>query len=109
GVDRARADAELLREFFDNGDVVQAVREIPLNVEGHGFAGSGEGVDLCGVAEFFFDASCGGGLNELPETSAGVGEAPGGKLDVEAVKDLSDCFDRAIVHGRASVRRSIAV
>ena len=81
---------------------VQTAREIPLDVQRHGLAGAGDRVDLSGVTEFFFDCSGGGWLNKFSETRAGVGEAPGRELDVEAIEDLPDDFDGSIVHGRTS-------
>jgi hypothetical protein len=50
------------------------------------------------VAEFFLDVGGGGGLNEFAETGAGVGEAPGGKLDVEEIERFEYDLGGFIVH-----------
>ena len=46
-------------------------------MQGHGWADSGEQVNLAGIAELFFRSSGRGGLDEFSETRAGIGEAPG--------------------------------
>ena len=45
-----------------------------------------------GVAELFFDVGS-GGLDKFAEAGAGIGEPPGGQLDVEGIeRTINECF-----------------
>ncbi len=69
-----------------------------------GRAGSGDRVDLRGIAEFFFDIGGGGELNEFAEAGAGIGESPGRELDFEFVQRIPYDFDRLIVIAKSPMR-----
>ena len=88
GVDGAEPDAALAGGFFDFGHIGDAVGEVPQDVQGDGRAAAGEVVDLAGVGELLGRGGSRGGLEELAETGAGVGEAPGGQFDSESVERL---------------------
>ena len=49
---------------------------------------AGQPVHLGRVGKLLFDGGSGGGLRKLAETRAGVGEAPGGNLDLESIQRL---------------------
>src|SRR6476646_12030232 len=85
-------------------NILQAVRQIPLNVKRQSRACSRQGVNLRGVAEFLFDVCCGGRLNELSEASARIGKTPGGQLDMEFVEGFPYDFNRRVFHCEPSVR-----
>jgi hypothetical protein len=59
-------------------------------VDGDGGAAAGEAVDLAGVAQFFSGGGGGRGLLKFAKTGTGVGEAPGGEFDAEAIEGLVD-------------------
>src|ERR1700693_4518712 len=71
-----------------------------------GRASSGKGVNLSGVAEFFFDCGRRSGLNELSEARAGIGESPGRQLNFEFIERVADFFDGFIVHRNISIQAS---
>ena len=52
----------------------------------HGWAGAGQGMHLPRVAELVFNRDRGRKLNEFSKTSPGVGETPGGQLDIKIVE-----------------------
>ena len=93
GVDGAGADAEFALQGLDFGHVAEAVGQIPEHVQGHRGRDAGEAVDLGRVGEFFFDGGSGGGLHKLAKARAGVGESPGGNLDLERIQGLSGLFE----------------
>src|SRR5258708_2633071 len=65
-------------KVLDFADALNALGKIPQNVQREGGAYAGPAMDFGSVAEFFLDAGCRGGLQELAEARAGVGESPGG-------------------------------
>ena len=83
GVDGAGAHAEAALKQLDGRNVCHAVGQIPEHVEGERGSNAGEPVDLGGVGKFFLDGGSGGGLHKLAKARAGVGESPGGNLDLE--------------------------
>ena len=93
GIDGAGADSVAALEGLYFLDVGESVGQIPEDVEGHGGSDAGEAMDLGRVGKFLFDGGGGGGLGELAEARAGVCEAPGGNLDLEAVENLSGAVE----------------
>ncbi len=89
GVDGAGANAEAPLEFLDLGNVVDSVGQVPKDVEGERGGDAGEAVDLSRVAELLLDGGGGSGLDKLAEAGSGVGESPGGNLDLERVQRLN--------------------
>ncbi len=77
-----------LSSFFDGRHIRKAVGQVPEHVQGERGGDAGEAVDLGGVGEFFLDGGSGGGLHKLAEARAGVGESPGGNLDLKGVQSL---------------------
>src|ERR1017187_411061 len=61
-------------------------------------------MNLCGIAELFFDGCCGRSLNELSEAGAGIGESPGRQFNIEIVERLPYNFDSFVVHSEVSLR-----
>jgi hypothetical protein len=75
-IDGARLDAVLLSESGHGIDTGEPVLEIPQHVQREGRADPGDLVDVSGIRELFFNRAGGRGLKKLPETRAGIGEAP---------------------------------
>jgi hypothetical protein len=89
GVDGAGMNAEAAFQLLDLGNVVDAVGQIPEHMQGEGGSDAGEAVDFGRVGELFLDRGGGGGLHELSKASAGVGESPGGNLNLERIQSLN--------------------
>jgi hypothetical protein len=84
----ARTPKRLLRALH-LGHVVDAVGQIPEHVQSHRGRDAGEAVDLSGVGKLLLDGGGGGGLHKLAKAGAGVGESPGGNLDLERIQSLN--------------------
>ena len=76
GIDRAWPHVVALGELCDDPGTLDTAGQIPENVQRDCGTDSGQCVDLTGVAELLLDCDSGGGLDELAEACAGIGEAP---------------------------------
>ena len=85
GAHGADADTQVEGALRGRGGVRHTAGEVPEHVHGDGGAAAGEAVHLGGVGQFFVDGGGGGGVEELAEARAGVGEGPGGEFDPERV------------------------
>ena len=81
-MDPARTPNRLSR-CLTSGTSLDAVGQIPKNVQGHRGRGAREAVDLGRVGELLLDGGGCGSLHKLAKAGAGVGESPGGNLDLE--------------------------
>ena len=88
GVDLAWLDAKLTGEPLDLVGALHSIRTVPLNVEGHGRTDARKPMDLPCITQFFFDRRCRRGLQELPETRAGVRETPRRDLNTKSLERL---------------------
>ena len=78
---------------LDLSDVVDAVGQVPQNVQRDGGADAGPAMHLAGVAELLFDGGGRRRLKEFSEAGAGVGESPGRQFDTKNVERLRDGID----------------
>ena len=88
-IDGPGAQCEAALQFLHLGDIGDAVRQIPQYVESEGGGHAGKAVYLGCVGELFLDGGGGGCLDELAKARTGVGESPGGNLDLERVQRLN--------------------
>ena len=58
-------------------------------MQSHGWRCAGEAIHFGGVGEFLFQRGGGSGLHKLAEARAGVGESPGGNLNLERIQNLN--------------------
>jgi hypothetical protein len=70
-------------------NIRHAVGQIPKNVQRQRRRRAGEPVHLGRVGELLLDGGSGGGLHKLAKARAGVGESPGGNLDLEESRALN--------------------
>ena len=94
-VDRADADALLLRVLAERAVVV---RRVPGDVQRDRGAAAGQAVDERRVREPLVHGARGARPGVDVETRAGVAVAPGGGLDLESPEALENL---ALVHGAA--------
>src|ERR1019366_4276694 len=83
GVDGTGTNAVLRFELRYLRYVIETVGQIPKHVKSQRGSYTSEPVDLRSVSEFLLDGGSGGSLDKLSKAGAGVGESPGGNLNLE--------------------------
>ncbi len=88
GIDGAGAYAVLFLQSLHLRHLRDAFGQIPQDVQSHSGRDSGEAVDLSSVGKLLLNGGSGGSLSKYAKASAGVGESPGGNLDLERIQSL---------------------
>src|SRR5690606_16232958 len=81
--------------------VRQIRSKIPQHVHGHARTAAGQAMYLARIGKLLLESGCGGWVQKLPESGAGLGKTPRGQLDLaDVVAGAGTCAVRLDVSWR---------
>jgi hypothetical protein len=100
-INGSRLNSISIRKFSNLVGVLNALGAIPLDMERDGWADPGQLMNLTRIAELLFHSGCGGGLKELAETGASIGEAPRRDFNTKSFQSAENALCLSRIHGKA--------
>ena len=108
GIDGTDLHAVFAREAGDRLRVLTGL-EVPLHVNGHRRATTGERMDVTRVGELVVHIDGGGVLEKFPKARARVGKTPRGRFDEEGVEGGAGAAELGRSHGREVNDKEVCV